>query len=106
MNTDPQNERESIDELLRLFENLRTGVRGSFIEEEAFEKIIDYYEDQEELNKAMEAADIGMEYFPFSAALLFKKANLLLITRKYTEALSILEKAELLDGNDVNLYVL
>jgi tetratricopeptide (TPR) repeat protein len=106
MNTDPQNERESIDELLRLFENLKNGISSSFLEEEAFEKIIDYYEDQEELNKAMEAADIGIEYFPFSAALLFKKANLLLATRKYKEALSVLEKAELLDANDLNLYIL
>src|SRR5687768_10646614 len=102
MNTDPQNDKESIDELLRLFENLKNGVSRSFLEEEAFEKIIDYYEDQEELNKAMEAADIGIEYFPFSAALLFKKANLLLATRKYKEALSVLEKAELLDANDLN----
>ena len=55
--------------------------------------------------KAMEAADIGIEYFPFSASLLFKKADLLFAARKYNEALAILEKAELLDSNDINLYI-
>src|SRR5215213_8457157 len=106
MNTDPYHDRESIDELLRLFENLKSGISGSFLEEEAFEKIIDHFEDEEELIKAMEAADIAIEYFPFSAALLFKKANLLLANRKYKEALSVLGKAELLDANDLNLYIL
>jgi tetratricopeptide (TPR) repeat protein len=49
---------------------------------------------------------MGIEYFPFSASLLFKKADLLLANRKYTEALTILEKAQLLDANDLNLYIL
>ena len=83
MATDPHYDKESIDELVRLFENLRTGISTAFLEEEAFEKIIDYFDDREEIAKAIEAAEIGMEYFPFSAALLFKKANLLLATRKY-----------------------
>ena len=106
MSTDPFYDREGIKELLHLFENLRTGASSVFLEEEAFEKIVDYFDDQEEPVKAMEAADIGIEYFPFSASLLFKKADLLLASRKYAEALDVLEKAELLDANDVNLYIL
>lgn len=106
MNTDPFYDRESIRELLNLFENLRTGVSSVFLEEEAFEKIIEHFDQEEDAAKAMEAADIGIEYFPFSASLLFKKADLLLAARKYNEALAILEKAELLDSNDINLYIL
>jgi tetratricopeptide (TPR) repeat protein len=103
---DPYYDKESINELLQLFENLRTGASRGFLEEEAFEKIIDHFNDQEEALKAMEAANMGIEYFPFSASLLFKKADLLLANRKYTEALTILEKAQLLDANDLNLYIL
>jgi tetratricopeptide (TPR) repeat protein len=103
---DPYYDKESISELLQLFENLRTGASRGFLEEEAFEKIIDHFNDQEEALKAMEAANMGIEYFPFSASLLFKKADLLLANRKYTEALTILEKAQLLDANDLNLYIL
>jgi tetratricopeptide (TPR) repeat protein len=106
MNTDPFYDKETIKELLHLFENLKNGAGGGFLEEEAFEKIIDYFDDQEENLKAMEAAELGIEYFPFSSSLLFKKADLLLASRKYNEALAILEKAELLDANDLNLYIL
>jgi tetratricopeptide (TPR) repeat protein len=106
MNTDPFYDKETIKELLHLFENLKNVAGGGFLEEEAFEKIIDYFDDQEENLKAMEAAELGIEYFPFSSSLLFKKADLLLASRKYNEALAILEKAELLDANDLNLYIL
>ena len=105
MKSDPHEDRESIDELLKIYNNLRNGYSG-FIEEEAFEKIIEYYDDKEELSKAMEAADTALEYFPFSSALLIKKADLLLATRKYHHALEILEKAELFDSKDINLYIL
>ena len=105
MKSDPHEDKESIDELLKLYNNLKNGYSG-FIEEEAFEKIIDYYDDQEEISKAMEAADTALEYFPFSSVLLIKKADLLLATRKYHKALEILEKAELFDSKDINLFIL
>jgi tetratricopeptide (TPR) repeat protein len=106
MISDPYHDKESIDDLLKHYNNLRNGQAGIFLEEEAFEKIIEYYDDQEEISKALEAAETAIEYFPFSATLLIKKADLLLATRKYREALNILEKAELFDGTDLNLYIL
>lgn len=105
MKADPHEDRDAIDELLKLYNNLRNG-RGAFIEEEAFERIIDYYDEKEELSKAMEAVDTALEYFPFSSSLLIKKADLLLATRKYQQALETLEKAELFDAKDINLYIL
>jgi tetratricopeptide (TPR) repeat protein len=106
MISDPYHDKESLDELLKLYNNLRNGQSGVFLEEEAFEKIIDYYNDQEEVSKALEAAETAIEYFPFSAPLLIKKADLLLMSRKYREALELLEKAELFDATDINLYIL
>ena len=106
MISDPYHDKESIDELLKHYNNLRNGQAGIFLEEEAFEKIIEYYDDQEEISKALEAAEMAIEYFPYSAPLLIKKADLLLATRKYGEALELLEKAELFDGTDINLYIL
>jgi len=105
MKTDPQEDKESLDELLKLYNNLRNGLSG-FIEEEAFEKIIDYYTEKEETSKAMEAAETALEYFPFSSSLLIKKADLLLTQRKYHKALETLEKAELFDRKDINLLIL
>ncbi|MGV3657361.1 MAG: tetratricopeptide repeat protein [Chitinophagaceae bacterium] len=107
MTTDPyKNDKESIKELLKHYDNMRNGRSTMFLEEDAFEKIIDWFDDQEEFGKALEAAEISIEYFPFSSSLLLRKADLLLATRKYHQALEILEKAELLDANDVNLYIL
>jgi tetratricopeptide (TPR) repeat protein len=106
MNPDPYQDKESLDALLKQYNNLRNGMAGIYLEEESFEKIIEYYDDQEETSKALEAVETAMEYFPFSAPLLIKKADLLLATRKYREALDMLEKAELYDANDINLFIL
>ena len=106
MKTDPYYDKDSITELLKQYNNLRNGHNSIFFEEDAFEKIIDYFDEQEDIGKALEAVEIAIGYFPFSAALLVRKADLLLATRKYKEALGILEKAELFDGTDINLYIL
>src|SRR5688500_12675867 len=101
-----QEDREEMRELLRQFENLKVGRQHSFLEEDAFERIIDYYDEKDEMGKAMQAAEIGIEQFPFSSILMIKKADLLLAGRKYKEALEILERAELFDSNDINLFIL
>ncbi|HVG42465.1 MAG TPA: tetratricopeptide repeat protein [Chitinophagaceae bacterium] len=107
MSTDPNyDDKESLKELLKHYNNLRNGYNSTFLEEESFEKIIDYYDDQEEISKALEAAEMSIEYFPYSAALQIRKADLLLASRKYYEALNVLEKAELLDATNVSLYIL
>ncbi len=99
-------DREELKELLRQYHNLRLGRQHSFIEEDAFERIIDHFDDKDSLPEALEAAEIGLSQFPYSSQLMIKKADLLLATRKYREALDILEVAELYDSSDVNLYIL
>ncbi|MBN9299268.1 MAG: tetratricopeptide repeat protein [Filimonas sp.] len=99
-------DREEMRELLKQYENLKAGRSHSFLEEDAFERIIDYFDDKDDLNCALEAAETGLEYFPYSSQLLIKKADLLLATRKYHEALAVLEQAELFDSSDINLYIL
>jgi tetratricopeptide (TPR) repeat protein len=97
---------EEINELLRQFRNLQDGRSNSFLNEDAFEKIIDYFDETENLPNALEAVELGIQQYPYSAALLIKKADLKIATRHYDEALHILEKAELLDGSDINIYIL
>ena len=93
-------ENEELRDLLQQYENLRLGNSHAFIDEESFEKIIDYFDDQDELGKALEAADYAVEQFPYSAMLLIKKADLVLASRRYTEALELLDRAELFDRPD------
>lgn len=107
MKENPYDEdREHIRELLKQYESLKTGRKPAFIEEEAFEKIISHFEEKEELAKAMEAADMAIEQYPYSAALLIRKADILLAKRQYREALDILDQATLFDNRDINLYIL
>src|SRR5580698_10170733 len=99
-------DREEMKDLLKQYQDLKSGRRHSFLEEEAFERIIDYFDDTEDLTQAIEAVELGIEQYPYSSALLIKKADLMIATRRYYEALTILEQAELLDSADINLYIL
>ena len=99
-------DRELLRELLKQYDNLKNGRTNSFIEEDAFEKIINYFEDKENLSKALEAAELATDQYPYSSILLMRKADVLLASRKYQEALSVLNKSELLDGGDIKLYIL
>src|SRR6185369_17240007 len=46
------------------------------------------------------------EQYPFSSPLLLKKADLLIATKKYNDALHYLHHAEIMDTSDINLYIL
>lgn len=95
-----------IEELLRQYEDLRTGNRRAFLEEESFELIIDYYDEKDNFLKALEVAETGLEYFPYSAALLIKKADLLIALHHYKQALEILEQAHFYDAHNIDIYIL
>jgi tetratricopeptide (TPR) repeat protein len=99
-------DKDEIRALIRQFQNLRSGRANSFLEEDAFEKIVDYFDDIEDLPQALEAVEMGIEQYPYSAMLNIKKADLLIATRRYHDALEVLNHAELLDSNDINLYIL
>ena len=99
-------DREELKELLHQYQNLKQGRSHSFLEEEAFERIVDYFDEKDDYNEALLAAETGLEQFPFTSQLMIKKADMLLATRKYHQALEVLETAELYDSTDVNLFIL
>ena len=80
-------DRDELKELLQQFDNLKTGKINSFIEEDSFERIIDYFDEKEQLNQALEAAEYGIQQYPYSSTLLLKKADLLIALKQYTAAL-------------------
>jgi tetratricopeptide (TPR) repeat protein len=101
-----EEDREHIRELLKQYESLKSGRNPSFIEEEAFEKIISHFEEKEDFQKALEAADTGITQYPYSAILLIRKADILLAKRQYHDSLAILDQAAVLDNRDINIYIL
>ncbi|MDB5222009.1 MAG: tetratricopeptide repeat protein [Chitinophagaceae bacterium] len=99
-------DKEGMIELLQQYNNMKQGNGYTFIEEDAFEHLIDYFDEKDDLLSALEAADYGIQQYPYSSILQIKKADLLIAKRHYREALELLEKAELLDRGDINLYIL
>ncbi len=99
-------DKDDLRELLSQYQNLKSGRNYSYLDEEAFEKIIDHFDDAEDLPQALEAVEFAVEQYPYSSLLLLKKADLLIATRRYNDALDTLEQAELLDSRDINLYIL
>lgn len=99
-------DKEEILELLRQYDNLLRGKSNAYLEEEAFEKIIEYYEIGEDFRKALQAVELAIEQFPYSGALLVRKADLLLNNRNYTEALELLDRASVYDNHNIDIYIL
>ncbi len=99
-------DREELKELLALYNNLREGRPNSFIEKEGFERIIEYFDEKDKLEEALVVCEYAMNQYPNTSDLLLLKANLLIVTKKYTEALDLLDEAEELDNTDSNLYIL
>ncbi len=101
-----QHDKEELKELLKQYRNMQNGRGHSFLDEESFEKIIDHFDETEDMPQAVEAAELAIEQYPYSSVLLIKKADLMIATRRYHDALTILNQAEILDGSDINLYIL
>lgn len=99
-------ERGELDELLSQYEQLRTGGAPVFLDEESFERLIDHFQQNEQAEKALEASVFGVEHHPYSSSLLIRKADMLIIHRRYKEALQLLDQAQLLDARDINIYIL
>jgi tetratricopeptide (TPR) repeat protein len=99
-------DRDEMNELLKQYNNFKNGKQFNFIEEESFQRLIDYFDENDKLSSALEAVNFALDQFPYSSSLYIRKADILIATQNYYEGLSYLEKAELLDSNDINLYIL
>jgi tetratricopeptide (TPR) repeat protein len=99
-------DREEIKELLALYDNLRAGRPNSFIEQEGFERIVEYFDEKDKIEEALEVCEYALNQYPNTASLLILKANLYIIQKKYKNALHLLDEVETLDTTDINLYIL
>lgn len=105
-NFSSRREREEMQELLKAYDNLKAGRSAPFLEEDDFERIINYFDDHEDVPAALEAATIGLEHFPFAAQLMYRKADFLIAQQHFQEALDLLDTAALYDQTDISLPIL
>jgi len=96
-----EDEWNSLDELLKRYEEVKTGESASIMDEEDFERVIEYYFQNSNEEQALLACDIARTYYPFSTSVLLLRAEILVQGQKYGQALHSLD--ELDEHDTVNL---
>lgn len=95
-----------IIDLIKQYEDAVKAKQQLFFEEDSYEQIITFYQENRELNKAMQVADSALEQYPYSAFFITKKAEVLAEQKMFDEALDYLDRAEMLDAQDINIYLI
>lgn len=93
-------------ELVRKYENASNRAVTPFFEEEDYEAIIDYYLQQSRFDVAFEVTNKSIAQYPYSAALLFKKAQVYFNLKQLVQALEALDMAEIYDSSEIDIYML
>jgi len=97
---------DEIEDLIRQYEDLQAGKKSSFLEEESFEILIEYYNEKNNFTKALEITETALDYFPYSGDMFVKKADLLIAVHRYNEALDTLKQAEFYDHDNIDICIL
>lgn len=93
-------------ELIELFEHFIETKEQHFFDEEALERILGFYEMRHDFEKMELVANYAIEQNPYSSEFLIRKAELLLQKKEYTACLEWLEKANILDSRDIDIYLI
>jgi len=96
----------SMEDILRKYEEVKKGESVAILDEEEFEKVIDYYFQNSNEEQALLACEIGRTYYPFSASILLLKAEILTQAQKYGQALKALDEMEQYDNANIDAVLL
>jgi tetratricopeptide (TPR) repeat protein len=97
---------DSIELLLHRYEQVKKGEYPGMLEEEDFERIIEYFSQNSSEEQALLACDIARTYYPFSTSVLLLKAEILTQAQKYGQALKALDELEQYDQNNLDAVLL
>jgi tetratricopeptide (TPR) repeat protein len=95
-----------LEETLRKYEEVKRGESASVLDEEEFERVIEYYFQNSNEEQALLACDIARTYYPFSGSLLLLKAEILTQAQKFGQALKALDEMEQYDNNHLDAVLL
>lgn len=96
----------SMDDLLRRYEEVKNGEAANILDEEEFERVIEYYSQNSNEEQALLACDIARTYYPFSGSVLLLKAEILTQAQKYGQALKALDEMEQYEQNNLDAALL
>jgi len=94
------------DETLSKYEEVKRGESVSIMEEEEFERVIEYYFQNSNEEQALLACDIARTYYPFSGTILLLKAEIFTQAQKYGQALKTLDEMEQYDNVNLDAVLL
>jgi len=97
---------DSMDELLRQYESVKRGESTGMMDEEAFERIIEYFFQNSNEEQALLACDIARTYYPFSSTVLLLRAEILTQAQKYGQALKALDELDQYDQHNLDAILL
>ncbi|HTN47101.1 MAG TPA: tetratricopeptide repeat protein [Flavipsychrobacter sp.] len=96
----------SIQDLLRRYEAVKNGESAEMMQEDEFERVIEYYFQGSNEEQALLACEIAATYYPFSAEILLLKAEILTQSQKFGQALKALDEIDQLDQNNLDAVLL
>lgn len=94
------------EELVAAYEHLLGMGNPFFLEEEHFAVVIDFYDQEELLEKALEAAQHAIETHPFATDFYARKAQLLIRNGEEIEAMELLEEALSISPAELGLLLI
>lgn len=99
-------ENQVLIDLVAKYETLREKGEELFWEEQIFLQIIEYYEREHQWSRAIESTDYAIKKYAYSSNFYLKKAQLLIEDDQESEALSVLDAAEVFAPLDPEIGIL
>ncbi|NGM90510.1 tetratricopeptide repeat protein, partial [Parapusillimonas sp. SGNA-6] len=98
----PEEQKQSVDR----YEEMIRNDDQYFFDAAAFESIIDYYALKNDPVKALQVIGFAINQHPFETIFLVKQAQIYASIQNFDEALAALEKAELLEPSEGDIYLI
>lgn len=97
---------QSIHELVAGYESMSEGGAVTFMDERAYERLIEYYEQEELLERALEVVEYALSQYPYSIDFYTKRAQLQLWSNQPEAALTSLEQAAIYSPLEPDIFLL
>jgi tetratricopeptide (TPR) repeat protein len=99
-------EHDAMDDLLARYEQVKRGEAAGMMDEEDFERVIEYYFQNSNEEQALLACDIARTYYPFSSTILLLRAEILTQSQKFGQALKMLDELDQYDQHNLDAVLL